>query len=103
MVGRPPSTNGLVERRLSTIAMLLSMRPLRKASTAGSPAGLASVRRDHPARLFRAMSRPSAGEAIDKCQRLTRSAAHAIARERVTPHEADATHVGTMEEATCRV
>jgi|SRR5271157_5842970 len=24
-------------------------------------------------------------------------------RERATPHEADATHVGTMEEATCRV
>src|SRR5262245_123841 len=43
MVGRASSTNGPLASRLSTMARLLSMRPLRKASTAGSPGGLASV------------------------------------------------------------
>ena len=41
MVGRSPSMNGGPSSRLLTMARLPSMRPLRNASTAGSPAGLA--------------------------------------------------------------
>ena len=43
MVGRAPSMNGRLASRLSTMARLLSMRPLRNASTAGSPARLGEV------------------------------------------------------------
>ena len=41
MVGLSPSTKGALASRLSRIARLPSMRPLRNAITAGSPGGRA--------------------------------------------------------------